>query len=266
MLFRREDGVADFHDDLGDDAVTQRLEPSTSGGGVDASQSSGTPINCATQAGFRLPLPLARCAAACKTCCRRIPLAAFSAVLRSSSSGPRSISPSMRFGVGQPWRFPLALLLARSGGPASQESRIACAWMFGLCRWCWLGAFPSQRQSRACGLAHRPSCFRTSPASVVPPVWPGDGSSARCGPLLTVCVGHSMPFRAIASRPWSALPPVPFARPSAAFAVGQSEPGDNPHTLPAVWRPNVVSTHHERPAGVARRVQVSEHLVRCCSP
>ena len=89
MLFRREDGAADFRDDLWDDPVTKGLKPSTSGGGSLASQSSGAPINCATQAGL---------------------------------SEPRG--------------FPLALLLARSGGPASQESRITCAWMFGVCLSC----------------------------------------------------------------------------------------------------------------------------------
>lgn len=45
MLFRREDGAADFRDDLWDDPVTKGLKPSTSGGGSLASQSSGAPIN-----------------------------------------------------------------------------------------------------------------------------------------------------------------------------------------------------------------------------
>ena len=43
--------------------------------------------------------------------------------------------------------------------------------------------------------------------------------------------------------------------------VGQSLPGDNPHPLAAVRRPDIVSTHHERPSGVACRFQVGEDFV-----
>lgn len=159
------------------------------------------------------------------------------------------------------------LLLAWSGGPASQESRVACVPMFGLLRLPCVG--PLSFQSRACGRAHRPSAasvrlvpgcaFASFDARGVPALDPL--------PMLfpAVAVGQSWPARAIASRPLSGEPPVPFGLPSLAFAVGQSLPGDNPHPLATVGRSNVVSTHHERPAGVARRVQIREHLVRCCS-
>jgi hypothetical protein len=46
-----------------------------------------------------------------------------------------------------------------------------------------------------------------------------------------------------------------------ARGVGQSDPGDNPHPLATVRGSNVVSTHHERPAGVAFRFQIFEHPV-----
>jgi hypothetical protein len=37
--------------------------------------------------------------------------------------------------------------------------------------------------------------------------------------------------------------------------------GQDPHALPAVGSADVVSTHHERPAGVTCRFQVAEHPV-----
>jgi hypothetical protein len=40
---------------------------------------------------------------------------------------------------------------------------------------------------------------------------------------------------------------------------------DDPHALSSVRRSGMDSTHHERPAGVAKRFQVSEHFVSRCS-
>jgi hypothetical protein len=39
------------------------------------------------------------------------------------------------------------------------------------------------------------------------------------------------------------------------------QPSDEPDSLSAMRRPNVISTHHERPAGVACRFHVREHFV-----
>lgn len=41
--------------------------------------------------------------------------------------------------------------------------------------------------------------------------------------------------------------------------------GNNPHAAADVWRPRMVSTHHERRDGVAFRLQVTEHPVSAAS-
>jgi hypothetical protein len=51
----------------------------------------------------------------------------------------------------------------------------------------------------------------------------------------------------------------------AAIALHVIGVGNNPHPLSSVRRTGMDSTHHDRPAGVAKRFQVSEHLVSRCS-
>ena len=55
---------------------------------------------------------------------------------------------------------------------------------------------------------------------------------------------------------------VRLREPTESCAVGV---GNNPHALSSVRRSGMDSTHHERPAGVAKRFQVSEDFVSRCS-
>jgi hypothetical protein len=56
------------------------------------------------------------------------------------------------------------------------------------------------------------------------------------------------------------VPPVPFARPSAAFAVGH-----DPDPIASMRGADMSSTHHQRPAGVTSGLQVSENPVSAVS-
>jgi hypothetical protein len=80
-------------------------------------------------------------------------------------------------------------------------------------------------------------------------------------PFGTFGVGHSRICNA--SPLLASFPPTPFARPSLAFGVNQSP--DDPDAVASVGGADMASTHHERPAGVARRFQVTEHPVSAVS-